>query len=97
MVIGAGELREGLYYLQGRAIVATVQTGNEKSFNLWHKRLGYTSSKVLELVSNIGAGKISSLRNQVCDVYLRAKQIRDKFPANDNKTLESFQLIHCDL
>jgi hypothetical protein len=97
MVIGAGELREGLYYLRGRATVATVQTGNEKSFNLWHKRLGHPSSKVLELVSNIGAGKISSLRNQVCDVYLRAKQIRDKFPASDNKTLESFQLIHCDL
>jgi len=97
MVIGAGELREGLYYLRGRATVATVQTGNEKSFNLWHKRLGHPSSKVLELVPNVGAGKISSLRNQVCDVCLRAKQTRDKFPTSDNKTLESFQLIHCYL
>jgi len=77
--------------------VATIQTDNEKSFNLWHKRLGHPSSKVLELVPNVGAGKISSLRNQVCDASLRAKQTRDKFPASDNKTLESFQLIHCDL
>jgi hypothetical protein len=97
MVIGVGELREGLYYLRGRATVATVQTGNGKSVNLWHKQLGHPSSKVLEMVSNVGAGKISSLRNQVCDVCLIAKQIRDKFPASDNKTSESFPLIHCDL
>jgi len=97
MVIGAGELREGLYYLRGRATVATVQTGNEKFVNLWHKQLGHPSSKVLEMVPNVGDGKISSLRNQVCDVCLRAKQTRDKFPANDNKTSESFPLIHCDL
>ncbi|KAJ1410810.1 Gag-polypeptide of LTR copia-type [Sesbania bispinosa] len=65
MVIGAGELREGLYYLHRRATAATIQTVKWKSFNLWHKQLGHPSSKVLELVPNVGTNKNSSLCNQV--------------------------------
>lgn len=89
MVIGAGELREGLYYLRKKVTVATMKTNNEKSFNLWHMRLGHPSSKVLELILNVGTSKIS---NKICDVCLRAKQTREIFFASDNKTLESFSV-----
>ena len=91
-VIGVGERREGLYYLQGRTTgisVATIQAGKETVFKLWHKRLGHPSFKVLELVPNIGDNKISSLHDQACDICFKAKQTRDKFPTSDNKTSES--------
>nr|KYP64905.1 Retrovirus-related Pol polyprotein from transposon TNT 1-94 [Cajanus cajan] len=66
-------------------------------FDLWHKRLGHPSPKVVELIPNIGSSRSDALCNKACDVCLRAKQCRESFPISINKTMVIFQLIHCDL
>lgn len=51
-------------------------------FDLWHKRLGHLSSKVIELVPNVDLGRIVSY------VCLRAKYTRETSPLSNNKSLE---------
>lgn len=97
MLISMGEQREGLYYFQGMGTVAAMQIGGGSSFDLWHKKLRHPSSKVVEILPNIGSSINSSMFSRTCDVCLRAKQTRESFPINNNKSLEIFQLIHCDL
>jgi len=79
-------------------VVATVmQAGGGSTFDLWHKKLGHHSSKVVELVPNVKSGRSSSMCNRTCDVFLRAKQTRESFPLSNNTSLDVFELIHCDL
>ncbi|XP_027338026.1 uncharacterized protein LOC113851952 [Abrus precatorius] len=81
MVIGVGERRE-------------VQVKGTNSLNLWHKRLGHPSFKVVGFAPHVGKGKTS---DETCDICLRAKQTRDGFPISESKVIRNFQLIHCDL
>ena len=97
MVIGASGQREGLYYLQGIAIAAAVKSDGGNIFYLWHERLGHPSPKVVELIPNIGSRRSNALCDKACNVCLRAKQCRESFPISINKTMDNFQLIHCDL
>lgn len=43
-------------------------------FDLWHDQVGYPSSRVLELLSNVGVSFSRSLYSSICDVCVRAKQ-----------------------
>ena len=93
MLIGASEQWEGLYYFRGMVTTTIMKTIDGSSFDLLHKRLGHPSSKVLDLVPNSGSSKNGSLWNKACDVCLRAKQSRDRFPISDNKTIETFSFL----
>ncbi|GJT43032.1 retrovirus-related pol polyprotein from transposon TNT 1-94 [Tanacetum coccineum] len=95
--IGAGELREGLYYFCSAAFTSALKKLKDVSFDLWHKRLGHPSAKIAELLPDVGSRSTSNLVNKVCDVCLRAKQSRDHFPISENKATDIFELIHCDL
>lgn len=65
--------------------------------DLWHKSLGHPSSKIVKLVTNVNINKDNSLLNKTCDSCQWAKQTRDKFSHNHQKSSDVFELIHCDL
>jgi len=46
MVIGTGERRERVYFLQGMSFIAAV-VKSRNDFDLWHKRLEHPSCKVV--------------------------------------------------
>ncbi|KAA8532541.1 hypothetical protein F0562_032643 [Nyssa sinensis] len=52
-LIGAGERREGLYFLKGVASAHTCKMKGVASFELWHMRMGHPSSKVVELIPEV--------------------------------------------
>ncbi|XP_074277197.1 uncharacterized protein LOC141600841 [Silene latifolia] len=70
--IGAGELRDGLYFLrvmgQPTAIHAVSAAA---SFDLWHKRLGHPSNKVVHLLPQVS--KSSTVIDTPCDICHQAK------------------------
>ncbi|GAA0184747.1 transmembrane signal receptor [Lithospermum erythrorhizon] len=54
-LIGAGECKEGLYYFWEISMVCVVTIPRSSSFELWHRRLGHPSDRVLKLVPEIKA------------------------------------------
>lgn len=86
MVISVGEQREGLCFFRDMVTAAAMQINGRSSFDLWHKRLGHPSFRVVEMFPNVGSSKNSTLSNKVCEVCLRAKQCRDSFPTSTDKT-----------
>ena len=96
ILIGAGEQREGLYYLKQ---VPTQQVNAVKATCLWHMRLGHPSSEVLSyLPSSLGVvGESQKNKGNPCEIYLRAKQTRNSFPTSHNNAAEIFDLLHCDI
>ena len=60
------------------------------SLDLWHKRLGHPSLNITKLLPLIDSRKIGVLDDH-CDVCLRAKQTRNKFPLSDNKASDMFE------
>ncbi|KAI5402106.1 hypothetical protein KIW84_066538 [Lathyrus oleraceus] len=54
--IGAGEQREGLYYLRGFVKAAAMKTNKEVYLDLLHQRLGHASLKVLQTLPNVSPG-----------------------------------------
>ncbi|KAH9672345.1 hypothetical protein KPL70_017686 [Citrus sinensis] len=72
MLIGAGEQREGLYYFWDIGSASGLSSVANRACDLWHRRLGHPSSKVVQLLPFIdSASCLSSFQN--CDVCFRAK------------------------
>ncbi|RDY05141.1 hypothetical protein CR513_11055, partial [Mucuna pruriens] len=59
------------------------------------RRLGHPSSQIVSLLPSIHVGK-KDKHEQVCDICLKAKQIRDISISSQNKANECFNLINCD-
>jgi len=90
-LIGMGEQREGLYYLGKMVTAATIQTSSTSiSHEVWHKRLGHPSNKVIDMMFNSDFDRINKSYNQVCDIFLRAKHSRESFPISKTKTFDIF-------
>nr|GEU53945.1 copia protein [Tanacetum cinerariifolium] len=62
--IGAGELRERLYYFYSAASASTLNKFKDVLFDLWHKRLGHPSAKIVELLPDFGSRSTSNLVNK---------------------------------
>lgn len=97
MLIGAGEQHGGLYYYYGSIMATAHQATCRSSLDLWHKRLGHPSTKVLNKLPHLSSNVSTFTESKVCDVCVRAKHSRTKFPISTNKALHSFDLAHCDL
>jgi hypothetical protein len=97
MLIGAGERRDGLYFFLEVPNVKACRVEGMNQLEVWHKRLGHPSWKTTQLVSSCDGSRVSELQNKVCDTCQRAKQTREKFPLNNHKASNTFDLIHCDL
>ncbi|KAK1440796.1 hypothetical protein QVD17_06628 [Tagetes erecta] len=90
-LIGVGKHEHGLYRIgmvenKRRAMMSTV--------DLWHKRLGHTSSDKLShfnFVENV------SFKTFDCDSCAKAKHTRLPFKLSSTKSKECFELIHCDI
>ena len=96
-LIGMGERKDGLYYLQRQQRIKAHKVDGMGSLDLWHARLGHPSLKVTKLISAIAIRKDSGVLNKSCDICHRAKQTRNSFPLSENKASDLFELIHCDL
>ncbi|KAL2933389.1 Retrovirus-related Pol polyprotein from transposon RE1 [Bienertia sinuspersici] len=98
MLIGTGERRGGLYYFHHVPAINVVSTSSTTEFELWHRRLGHPSDRVLKLVPVIRNSTASKkCLNKACIICPMAKQRRESFPTSDHKATRPFELIHCDL
>ena len=98
MLIGLGEELEGLYVARGEPLVNAHGAATVKNMDLWHKRLGHPSVRVIEKLPTIdGNIEINKGGHEPCDVCFRAKQTRIPFLTSDRKASDISELIHCDL
>nr|KYP48216.1 Retrovirus-related Pol polyprotein from transposon TNT 1-94 [Cajanus cajan] len=97
MLIGVGEQIEGLHYLRRIVTTAAMKAKSETSYDLWHKRLGHASTKAINMLLVTGFVQNKESCNQFCDIFLREKKSRESFSISENKSMDIFQLIHCDL
>ena len=95
-LIGAGERTDGLYFFRGVPKVRALAVDGHSSIELWHKRLGHPSEKVLKYLPHVSQFS-RNLNKKACDVCPRAKQHRNSFSLSDNKASCLFELVHCDL
>ncbi|RVW36875.1 hypothetical protein CK203_103163 [Vitis vinifera] len=97
MLIRASEQREGLYFLKGVAPIRAYKTTSIASYELWHRRMGHPSSRVVDLIYEVDSvGRNDGVKNKFCDICFRAQQTREVLFSSDNKAKECFDLIHCD-
>ena len=66
----------------------------KSDLELWHRRMCHPSEKVVKLLLTISSKDYLDKR---CDVCMRAKHPRDRFPMTDNKASTIFEKIHYDL
>ncbi|GKD43120.1 retrovirus-related pol polyprotein from transposon RE2 [Tanacetum coccineum] len=99
MVIGAGERREGLFFLKGVTPVRAYKISGIASYDLWHQRMEHPYNKIIDLLPkfNNGTSTDNSLKNKACDICFRAKQTQESFTSSENKATDCFELVHCDL
>ncbi|RDX94428.1 hypothetical protein CR513_23196, partial [Mucuna pruriens] len=89
IVINLSEQRNGVYHFRTMTFVQACKTSGVDSFIVWHRRLGHPSSQMVSLLPSIHVGK-KDKHEQVCDIYLRAKQTRDIFIPSQNKVNEHY-------
>ena len=95
-LIGAGVRRDGLYYFgKGGSILHVSVDAATSTLELWHKRMGHPSEKVVKSLPPVC--NLRGSMNKACEVCFRAKQTRDKFPLSETKTSRIFEKVHCDL
>ncbi|XP_021725291.1 uncharacterized protein LOC110692563 [Chenopodium quinoa] len=84
-LIRGGERIDGLYYFWRLPKVCAVTDQEVSTFELWHRRMGHPSDRIVKLVPAISASSSSKLLNKTCDVCPQAKQTRDSFPDSDSR------------
>ena len=95
--IGVGKLRNGVYYykpLQGEKVNAVKV---EEKYELWHRRLGHPSDRVLASIHSLGNNVMKGIEDYVCDSCCRGKQVRNSFQLSNKRAFEIFNLIHVDI
>ena len=73
--IGVGKLRNGVYYykpLQEKKVNAVKV---EEKYELWHKRLGHPSNRVLASIHSLGNNVMKGIEDYVCDSCCHGKQV----------------------
>ena len=73
--IGVGELRNGVYYYKPLQEEKTNTVKVEKKYELWHRRLGHPSYRVLASIHSLGNNVMKGIKDYVCDSCCRGKQV----------------------
>ncbi|XP_057543915.1 uncharacterized protein LOC130823315 [Amaranthus tricolor] len=92
-LIGTGVRRDGLYYFSKPKVVSTIEASTD--VELWHRRMGHPSEKVVKSLSHVSRSRSSLNKN--CEVCFCSKHHRDKFSLSANSCSPIFEKIHCDL
>lgn len=93
--IGVGEPKRGVYYPQ-QAAPDRVQVNQAITYDTWHCRLGHPSSQALSYIFSNVRSKHKN-KSDLCDVCLRAKLTRMSFVLSENKAVDCFDLVQCDI
>ena len=92
-LIGTSVRRDGLFYYDAAKSVQPVFVNAvSSSLELWHKRMGHPSERVVKLLPPASSFKGSL--NKACKVCFRAKHPRDKFLLSENNASKFFEKIH---
>ena len=98
-LIGAGEEREGVYYLTGVQAARANKAAKDTSVSeaLWHRRLEHPSSTVF--LSLPFCDRSPSVVEEIkkYDICFRAKQTHESFNDSINKASDCFSLVHGDV
>ncbi|KAH9679155.1 hypothetical protein KPL71_026007 [Citrus sinensis] len=100
MVVMKGNMSNGLYVLQGSAVIGDVAVSNQKlnKTMLWHMRLGHMSERgLIELSKHgvLGVDKIEPLK--FCEDCVLGKSSRVKFSTGIHNSKRTQDYIHADL
>ncbi|XP_021753632.1 uncharacterized protein LOC110719025 [Chenopodium quinoa] len=88
-LIGTGARRDGLYYFSNSDSVHHVGVvGAISNLKLWHRRMGHPSEKVVKLLPHVSSNKDCLVKG--CEVCMRAKHPRNKFPLSDSRASRIF-------
>ncbi|CAH9086080.1 unnamed protein product [Cuscuta europaea] len=79
-LIGSGERRDGLFYFRGVPTVHAIIERELMNFELWRRRLGNPSDRVVKLVPGVSSSVFCKKLNKARAVCPQAKQVRDSFP-----------------
>ena len=89
--IGTGNKKDGLYYFAGNNSIHHVSVSSTTSLlELWHKRLGHPSEKIVKLLPLLCNHKGSL--DPHCETCFRSKHSR-----SNSKASRIFEKIHCNL
>ena len=80
-LIGTGVRRDGLYYFSKLEVVSAIEATT--NLELWHRRLGHPSEKVVKLLPHVS--RFEHSLNKGCEACFRAKHPRDTFTLSKNK------------
>ncbi|KAL4586016.1 hypothetical protein LXL04_010646 [Taraxacum kok-saghyz] len=94
-LIGVGERRRGLYRMDSEVGTRKAMSAGP-DVNAWHRRLGHASESKLHQIVFLKNFSYK-LKNKTCDSCAKAKLTRLPFPTSSIKTVECFDLIHCDI
>ena len=79
----------------GRMVTNITVHGASSDLELWHRRMGHPSERVVKLLPPLCDHRGSL--NMVRDICFRAKHSRDNFPLSDGRASRIFEKVHCDL
>ena len=95
-MIGTSVRRNGLFYFDGVDPVRNISVNAVSStLELWHKRMGHPSERVVKLLPP--ASDCKGSLNKACETCFRAKHPRNKFSLSENRASRIFEKVHCDL
>ena len=101
-VVMKGNLRNGIYYLEGKTIsgnaATVIKSDNIDQTKLWHMRLGHVSERGLYELERQGIlkGKLGK-KLDFCENCVYGKSCRLKFPKARHTTTEKLDYLHSDL
>ena len=85
-------------FLHKDQLLSASVTHKDSSSDLWHCRLGHISfSRLLLIDDPLVKQNLSSSNTSPCCVCPLAKQQRLSFPSSMTKSLNAFDLVHCDI
>jgi hypothetical protein len=89
--IGEEHLENGLYFLDSNKSIFHNRK-NDNLNELWHKRVGHSSDKILRLMFNFSKYYCSK-----CETYKFAKLTKLHFYNSNSKSNKIFELVHSDV